>query len=222
MRREDVPYLTSGIADEIHGAFSRYDLGTPLYHPDRLLKLRDSVRSNVDIDVPELLQIGQKTEEDDVIKEMLIQLQKARPLKVGGKKSNKMVANQQAGQVKARAVVREQGSSSLFGATVVSSSSSKLNYAIQEVCPGSEVNENRTYTALKILRYGEDEKFLVFSSSLLSLMHLAEGLQLANIAFLEYTSECSPTQRRVNISQFNNIPMYRVFLMELKHGARGL
>jgi hypothetical protein len=133
MRREDVPYSTSGIADEIQTAFSRYDPGTPLYHPDRLLKLRDSVCSNVNIDVPELLQIGQKVEEDDVIKEKFIQLQKARPLKVGAKKSNKTVANQHAGQIKARAIVREQGSSSLFGATVISSSSSKLNYAIEEV-----------------------------------------------------------------------------------------
>ena len=77
-------------------------------------------------------------------------------------------------------------------------------------------------TLHKILKYTEDEKFLVFSSSLLSLTHLAEGLQLANVAFLEYTSEYSPAQRRMNISQFHNIPVYRVFLMELKHGARGL
>jgi hypothetical protein len=148
MRREDVPYLTSGIADEIQTAFSRYDPGTPLYHPDRLLKLRDSVCSNVNIDVPELLQIGQKVEEDDAIKEKFIQLQKSRPLKVGAKKSNKTVANQHAGQIKARTIVREQGSSSLFGATVISSSSSKVNYAIQEVRTRNRVNGACTYTVV--------------------------------------------------------------------------
>jgi hypothetical protein len=74
----------------------------------------------------------------------------------------------------------------------------------------------------QVLTYGNEEKFLIFSSSLLSLLHLSEALQVANIPHLEYTSECSPDQRRVNITQFNNVPIYRVFLMELKHGARGL
>jgi len=74
----------------------------------------------------------------------------------------------------------------------------------------------------KVLQHGGDEKFLIFSKSPLSLTHLSESLQVANIAFLEYTSSCDVELRRRNLSHFNSMPLYRVLLMELKYGARGL
>jgi len=223
MQREDVPYHTAGIEPQIQAAFSRYDVHSSLCHPDRLLRLRSAACEDVDVNIEKLLLIAAETEKQDELKEVFVQMHRDNV----GKKNRSSRApkrNPNAGQVKARTIIKSRGSSSLFDAKVMSSSSSKINFIIQEVyIPIWRFVETWGLTKLcQVLTYGKEEKFLIFSSSLLSLLHLSEALQVANIPHLEYTSECSPDQRRVNITQFNNVPFYRVFLMELKHGARGL
>lgn len=74
----------------------------------------------------------------------------------------------------------------------------------------------------EIQRFGRAEKFLVFSESPLTLAHIGEGLDLLNIQYLSYTGAGKPKLREQIPVTFETAPLYRVMLMELKFGARGL
>ena len=66
------------------------------------------------------------------------------------------------------------------------------------------------------------EKFLIFSRQPFVLVHIAEGLEVFGVRFLHLSSDVSIEQRRQSLTTFETSDTYRVFLMELKYGARGL
>ncbi|KZT54415.1 hypothetical protein CALCODRAFT_13571 [Calocera cornea HHB12733] len=78
------------------------------------------------------------------------------------------------------------------------------------------------YILSDILQYSATEKIVIFSSSSLSLSHLTEAFELYRIRFLHFHNALSVKDRENTIKTFETSEVYRVLLMELKHGARGL
>lgn len=69
--------------------------------------------------------------------------------------------------------------------------------------------------------HAESSKLLVFSKSPLTLLYVAEGLNLMGIKY-KLTSQKRVKEVEQDVLTFESSDTYRVFLMELKHGARGL
>ncbi|KAF9014155.1 hypothetical protein BDQ17DRAFT_1536631 [Cyathus striatus] len=215
-----------------------------LMHADRLLRLHDMIISHPLIKEDQLLIQGKVVRMDDVIakRKSLEELQKKKSRsKKGhnggngalgeedGRKSTMKVPSQEIMKkiqkelmASLEALERNENdeeadlprtekpsilvaSSLLARVRVRNSASSKLNYIINEV-----------------LKYSPTEKFIIFSESVLSLAHIAEALRLVKVKFIHFTTQIEPQSRQQLILTFETSETYRVLLMELRHGARGL
>ncbi|KXN91423.1 DNA repair protein rad5 [Leucoagaricus sp. SymC.cos] len=227
---EDIPYRVYKMSERIHNAWSR-TLGldsqaeshfTGMVHADRLLKLQSLITAQPLMSEDLLIEQGaevaktdmehqnaaKKAAAPDTLKEMRKELdQSLAKLERDEEEDNStgvaaVTSNANAGGNVPSVLL---GSSVLADVVMGSSASSKLNYIINEV-----------------VKHSADEKMLIFSDSELTLAHVAEALELVQIKFLRFTTQVQPQVREQLVLTFETSETYRVFLMELKHGARGL
>ena len=83
------------------------------------------------------------------------------------------------------------------------------------------INHTSPRVVRQVRQYGDHEKFLIFSKSPLTLVYIAEGLSLLNVKS-KITASKSVKDLEQDVLTFESSDTFRVFLMELKHGARGL
>ncbi|EJU00702.1 hypothetical protein DACRYDRAFT_100756 [Dacryopinax primogenitus] len=97
-----------------------------------------------------------------------------------------------------------------------------LGAPMTETTIGPSLSNKVNYILSDVLKCCTQEKVVIFSSSSLSLSHLAEAFELYRIRFLHFSNTLSVKDRENTIKTFETSDIYRVLLMELKHGARGL
>lgn len=74
----------------------------------------------------------------------------------------------------------------------------------------------------QVLTYGTEEKFLIFSESQATLAFIGEAFDLCRIKYLSFSGQHNREERQSMITTFETSDLYRVLLLELKYGARGL
>ncbi|KAJ7481065.1 SNF2 family N-terminal domain-containing protein [Mycena galericulata] len=244
---EDVPYRVHDLKRPVFESWTRtthtVDVRDPslagYVHPDRLRGLRALVLAKPLISPDKLIELGEYTTVQDAERRKVYE--ESLKHKKGTKASrNELKAMQAAKKAAEPGAVQEMqkeleqvsreinmsmslgqtqnpprsyvdrqstlvSSSCIAGTRVGSSASSKLNYIIQEV-----------------LKYSPKEKILIFSDSELSLAHISEALDLVGVDFLRFSTQIPARVREQFVMTFETSEKYRVFLMELKHGARGL
>ncbi|KAF9186573.1 hypothetical protein BGZ51_001928 [Haplosporangium sp. Z 767] len=100
----------------------------------------------------------------------------------------------------------EMARDNLSRATILSSTSSKLNYIVSQ-----------------ILRHHNSEKCIVFCQSLAAMYYVYEYLSLAKVRCLLYTTQgLTESERSDSIMTFNTSENVSAFIMDTKHAAFGI
>ncbi|KAJ8092645.1 hypothetical protein PM082_006973 [Marasmius tenuissimus] len=226
--------------------------GQQLMHPDRLVQLRDWAIKHPFKAEQVLVELGQHNAEVDVRRRMVHEAEQekkqrkskgasrvatvrnnndqkvadaAREVSTGG--LLKEMQNELQASLERLAMIEGEEDTASVAArnthvNATSNTSSLANPAVLTTRVGKSCSSKLNYIIQDVLRHSKDEKFLIFSDSELTLAHVAEGLHLAQVKFLRFSTQIPPNVREQMVLTFETSDLYRVFLMELKHGARGL
>ncbi|KAJ7080414.1 P-loop containing nucleoside triphosphate hydrolase protein [Mycena belliarum] len=234
---EDVPYRVYDLERPIFEAWTRTTHRVDpndsslsgLIHPDRLLKLRQQILNYPLTSQEILVAHGRSTAEKDA---------KMRQRSMETPKRKKRTKSEQGSSRKAPqhavdpntveeikkhvALITEDMNTPLELNEVRRPSALVSQSPIAHTRLGSSASSKLNYIINEVLQHSPTEKFLIFSDSELSLAHIGEALQLIGVDYLRFTTQTAAEVRQQFVLTFETSEKYRVFLMELKHGARGL
>lgn len=237
-QHEDVPFRVTGMDAAVFEAWTRGRLKDrsrvhDLMHANRLCDLRALIRSrpltNLDrlveegraLDINERVRCEKKsTQVHDVtnaaqMKKMVSEVKDELEVM---KEKEKVYQAEDVPEIDIDDYVRRK-----LGHHVAPSPSNLLNLSpLSGTCVGPSLSTKLNFILSEVLEHSEKEKFLIFSNSPLTLAHIAEALSLIEIKYLRYTTDVSPPLREQCVMTFESSDTFRVFLMELKLGARGL
>ncbi|KAF7337866.1 Helicase C-terminal domain-containing protein [Mycena venus] len=229
---EDVPYRIYDLNPPIFEAWTRTthflnpdSAYCGFIHPDRVRELRNRVLRHPLISQDALIEGGVKYAKQDA--ERRIQIQESLKRKKNSKSSHghddgtsRLKAKQAAKNAADPKTVKE-----VQKELAVQSRSSPLCSCLEiAYCTHSP----RLLGILQIKFYhrrGRVQpvlKRLLLLYSPLSLAHISEALELVGVDYLRFTTQITARVREQFVLTFETSEKYRVFLMELKHGARGL
>ncbi|KAJ7073880.1 hypothetical protein C8F01DRAFT_4069 [Mycena amicta] len=215
-------------------------------HPDRMRKLRELVLRKPLISENHVLQAGLQVVEEDAEWRALYKKSEKRKRKGKGKSGGPQAAYDGSGSRKAkaaeaikkatdantvmemrkdleRAIGVELGMNPISETTTKNAQSVLMAQShIAHTRLGTTASSKLNFIVNEVLKYSPTEKFLIFSDSVLTLAHIGEALELIGVHFLRFSTEITADVRKQYVMTFETSEKYRVFLMELKHGARGL
>lgn len=252
MRCDDNPFVVRGLSPALQTAWLKMDVHLfesqdAMLDPDRLCKLRDVLLRSPFVSEQALIEHGVEVAKEEARLGALYEdsqrrsKRKARHDEGGVTETLKVkkfnVVEQELTQDLTAAIhqrgrrdgagdgsVSLEPASSMIGnyssITIGNSASSKVNYIIRKVC--CPFTNLKPLIAYKVRKHAAREKFLIFSAFPLSLAYVEDALRLAQVRYLKYTSGIKPHQRQQSVVTFETSDKYRVLLMELKLGARGL
>ncbi|KAF8136675.1 hypothetical protein EV363DRAFT_1447032 [Boletus edulis] len=199
-------------------------------HPDRLMELRSLVRKKPLISRDKLVEEGKILDRKEK-RMMASKSTGARQAKRGANQRKEMEKEVQ-GKIKTlkehveRMTEDEEVEDCQDGESVISTKAAAARTLVfsplSGVKVGPSVSTKLNYILSEIQEYSAKEKFLIFSNSLLTLYQVGEALSLFEIKYLRYTNQEKYLLREQCITTFETSDVYRVLLMELKRGARGL
>lgn len=109
-----------------------------------------------------------------------------------------------------------------FGTNTPTASSLLARSPLAQVRIGNSTSTKLNYILNDILTDETSAKFLIFSKSPLTLAYIYESLEIVGVKSLQFTSRVTLKEREQAVITFETSDTFKVFLMELKHGARGL
>ncbi|KAJ7264890.1 P-loop containing nucleoside triphosphate hydrolase protein [Mycena haematopus] len=242
---EDVPYRVYDLKRPVFEAWTRtahsldgHSSCCGYIHPDRLRKLRNLVLSKPLISQDALIEAGvhtavQDAEQKASYQESLKRKKTSKSSRNHDDSASRLKATQAAKKAADPNTVKEvqkelAAFSSEFDSPLPNRSHVHRPSAlvakshIANTRLGCSASSKLNCIIDEILKYSPTEKFLIFSDSPLSLAHIGEALELLGVAYLRFTTQIPAKVREQFVLTFETSEKYRVFLMELKHGARGL
>ncbi|KAH7921384.1 hypothetical protein BV22DRAFT_1038738 [Leucogyrophana mollusca] len=235
---EDVPFRVSGMDAKVFEAWTRGRLGhssrsVDLMHANRLVELRANVRKRPFASSDFLAAKGNAVNEG----EKLRCGKSAQSTEIASVARTKKMISEVKGELE---ILRQKArfaeevddedhtcappiTAPIPQGTATSSGLQTLNSSpLSRVRVGCSLSTKLDYILNEVLQHSHTEKFLIFSKSPLTLAHVAEALSLIEVKHLRYTTDVTQAVREQFVMTFESSDTFRVFLMDLKLGARGL
>ncbi|KZV96218.1 hypothetical protein EXIGLDRAFT_765592 [Exidia glandulosa HHB12029] len=230
-----VPFSVTGLPEDLRSSWTMQQAEGPLpetclssdrttyMHPDKLVALRSWIHGHPFDTLDGIAAHGKSL--DQVDSAQLQKLEDSRKDRSSKAKKRKrqdgLEFKEQQKIVLGRKVAPSRSDAESLATVPCSSSSLLRNHPLRHVTVGASMSSKMNFVLREVLTHKED-KFLIFSSSPLSLAHMGEALSVARVSHLKIMSQVDPARWSGYAANFQSSDSCQCLLMEIKYGARGL